>query len=61
MNIACEKGITVYCDQLVEMILNPAKTKEGPFEAALHDVDPEDFEKVLETVRKTLAEIKAMK
>ncbi|MBQ1521738.1 MAG: DUF1893 domain-containing protein [Erysipelotrichaceae bacterium] len=61
MNIACEKGITIYCDQLVEMILNPSKTKEGPFEAALHDVDPEDFEKVLETVRKTLAEIKAMK
>ena len=61
MDIALEKDVTIIYDQLVEMILNPAKTKEGPFEAALHDVDPDDFEKVLETVRNTLAEIKAIK
>ena len=61
MNIALEKDVVIIYDQLVEMILNPAKTKEGPFEAALHDVDPDDFEKVLETVRKTLEGIKAMK
>ena len=60
-DIAERKKITVYYDQLVEMILNPAKTKEGPFEAALHDVDEDDFQLVLETVRETLKKIKAMK
>ena len=60
-DIAGRKNITVYYDQLVEMILNPAKTKEGPFEAALHDVDEDDFPQVLTTVRKTLRKIQAMK
>ena len=60
-DIAERKNITVYYDQLVEMILNPAKTKEGPFEAALHGIDEDDFPQVLTTVRETLKKIQAMK
>lgn len=60
-NIAERKNIKVYYDQLVEMILNPAKTKEGPFEAALHGIDEDDFTAVLATVRETLKKIQATK
>ena len=62
---ACEtaerKDVTVYCDQLVEMILTPDKSREGPFEAALHGIDEDDFPKVLEVVRETLAKVQASK
>ena len=53
-NIAERKGIRVTCGQLVEMILNPAKTVEGPFESALHDVDEDDFDLVLAKIHETL-------
>ena len=53
-DIAERKGVNVECGQLVEMILNPAKTAEGPFETALHNVDEDDFDEVLKTVVETL-------
>lgn len=56
--IADRKGVNVTCGQLVEMILNPAQTAEGPFEMALHMVDEDDFDRVLETVRKTLEKVR---
>ena len=52
--IAERKGIRITYAQEVEMILHPAKTTEGPFEAALHDVDENDFDLVLETIHRTL-------
>ena len=52
--IAQRKGIRVIYETKVEMILNPAKQAEGPFEAALHDVDEDDFDLVMKTIYKTL-------
>ena len=48
--IAGRKGILVTYDRKVEKILNQAKTAEGPFEAALHGVDENDFEQVMATI-----------
>ena len=59
-DIAENKNITIYYNQLVEMILNPARKQEGPFEAALHDVDYDDFPLVIKIVRETLEKIQKM-
>ena len=56
-DIAVRNDITVCYDQLVEMILDPSRKKEGPFEAALHDVDENDFEKVLQIIHETLLKV----
>ena len=37
------------------------KQKEGPFEAALRDIDEDDFDQVLDIIRKTLEKIRAQK
>ena len=55
--IAERKGIRVFYDRSVEMILNRTKTAEGPFEAALHGVDENDFPLVLQTIYAVLDKI----
>lgn len=56
--IADRKGIKVSCGQFVKMIHNPAQTAPGPFEKALHEVNEDDFEQVLQTILKTLEEVR---
>ena len=51
--------IKVDYGDLVDRILDPTRSKEGPFEAALHHIDENDFEKSLQTIRETLEKIKA--
>jgi hypothetical protein len=41
--------------------LNPLKQKEGPFEAALRDVDEDDFDQILDIIQETLEKIRAQK
>ncbi len=55
--IAGRKGIRVTYDKKVEMILNQAKTAEGPFEAALHGVDENDFGQVMTVIYAVLDRI----
>ena len=52
--IALYKGIKVIYRDKVEMILDRTGTREGPFEAALHDVDTDDFGLVMKTIYETL-------
>ncbi|MBQ1325026.1 MAG: DUF1893 domain-containing protein [Solobacterium sp.] len=54
LEIARRKGIRIEYGQMVEMILNPSKQVEGPFEAALHNIDEDDFGLVLDTIHATL-------
>ena len=56
--IAENNNITVRYGDLVDRILDPTRSKEGPFEAALHHIDENDFEKSLQTIRETLEKIK---
>ncbi|MBR2671931.1 MAG: DUF1893 domain-containing protein [Oscillospiraceae bacterium] len=53
-----EKHIKLTCRERVDKILNPEKTKEGPFESALAGIDTNDFESVMETIRVTLERLK---
>ena len=61
MDIGQKKNIKISYQTLVPQILNPLKQKEGPFEAALKDVDEEDFPKVLSIIQETLEKIRAQK
>ena len=61
MDIGQRKNIKISYQTLVPQILNPLKQKEGPFEAALKDVDEEDFPKVLSIIQETLEKIRAQK
>lgn len=55
--IAERNDIAISYDTLVEMILDPARRQEGPFEAALHDVDESDLDAVLTIIHRTLEKI----
>ena len=61
MDIGQRKNIKISYQTLVPQILNPLKQKEGPFEAALRDVDEDDFDQILGIIRKTLEKIRAQK
>ena len=57
-DFAKRKDINLECSELVEVIMDKAKVKEGPFEAALHEVDEDDFDLVLKIVNETLDKMK---
>ena len=61
MDIGQRKKIDISYKTLVPQILNPLKQKEWPFEAALRDIDEDDFDQVLDIIRKTLEKIRAQK
>lgn len=53
-----ECGIALSWRERVPMILNREKTGEGPFEAALRDVDDGNFPEVVRTIERVAAEMR---
>ena len=58
LSLAEEKHIKLTCRERVSKILNPQKTKEGPFETALAGIDVNDFDRVMEAVRAIFENLK---
>ena len=57
LEIAKEREIRLSYRECVPHILNRQKTEEGPFEAALNGVDPDDFDLVMEKIREVAARL----
>ena len=54
MDIGERNNIEMTYGVLVDKILNRDKSKEGPFETALHGVDENSFDEALEIIKNTL-------
>ena len=58
LDIAERNGIAISYETAVPMILNPARTQEGPFEVMLHDVSENDFDQAMAIIRETSERIR---
>ena len=59
--LAGERDIELSFRERVPHILNPQKSQEGPFEAALNGVDPDDFDLVMEKIREVAVRLGQLK
>ena len=57
VDIAENRGADISYRECVPQILNPQKSREGPFESALNGVDLDDFELVMEKIREVAVKL----